>query len=276
MKRLNKFIDEMNSVIKELFRNKVFLLYIIVAITILILGSIVDLENGKFIDLVIAVTISLCAAINYYFAYKSGDSDKKMKAGLMLFIVGITSMFIGYLIFYRTGILSPKILYNKIANSSSHIYLLCITATPIVVVLMKIVLKSGKALTGGIVSGHAAYATSVLIITADALSPFHFFISFLLIPSLLVIIISRCKYASHLGYRAILSVSVIASILNLTVIYHCISQKAPAILILSQIILIALVLRTIKAKPTHREREIFLGIAIGLLIPMLIIAIFHP
>lgn len=261
----NEIIDEVNSVIKFMFNNKVFLTISLIAIVVILFGLLFNLDKGEWIDILITISISMILAMNYSYAHKQENVDKKRIVGTELIFFTIVAIAIGLMIFYDKTIQNPMYIYYRIKGNLSIVYLMCLIVPVIISIFFKIVRKSGEPLYGGIISGHASFVASLLFINihnkADWL--------FLIIPIVYVLlprcINLRCWYKN--GLRLI---SIISAIL---LIIFVIAGKYNKILIWTDVFMLILLLIS-QGQKVHRKREIIIGFVIGVICSMTIIYVF--
>lgn len=92
--------------------------------------------------------------------------SKDVAAGAV-FIAAINAIVIGYLVFFNPALSAAEILITRILRSKLHVTVITVVGILLVVVLIKMRLSSKNVLQGGMPSGHAAVAFS--LVTAAAL-----------------------------------------------------------------------------------------------------------
>lgn len=259
--KIDKMVEKINKIVEEAVKDKVLLLHIIIAIGIIFLGLVMNLAKIEFMILILVVSNSLRSSINFSLIK---DPQKRIRKGAVLIFNAVFALIIGYILFCTDTKLSIPLLLERISYSKSHTYLLCLLLIPSLVILLKILLKKGRALTGGIISGHAAYCTTVLILTMDSLKEqTHPHLFLFLIPAIALIITSRLESLFKLNFGLKILIGFFSVSSALIILIHSIIFNVPAMLILAQGILIFLTIKARSSKKVHRPQEIIWGVLIG-------------
>ena len=260
MEKVNKFLKELNGMIRHMFENKIFLIHMIIAIITVTLGIMANLTTTQLVILVIAIAASLRTSIHYSLAE---DEKRKLSLGAMMLFNAICALVIGYLLFIQASQINLITLYEKISNSYVNVCLLALIIPVTISISAKIILKSGEPLSGGIISGHATYCITVYLLSINQHKAF----AFLLILPILTIIIPRYLLYKYKVWPPTLVTAVCIAYLLLL--------KANIIIILANIILGLLVFGSKDIKPVHKKREITYGIIIATISTILILFIFN-
>ncbi|MDD3284915.1 MAG: hypothetical protein PHZ07_04950 [Patescibacteria group bacterium] len=264
-KIFNEIIEEINSVIKFMFNNKIFLTCLLIAIMVILFGFLFNLDKGEWNDILLTVSISMILSMNYSYAHKQKNVEKKRIVGTELICFTIVAIIIGWGIFYDKTIQNPMYIYHKISSDLSIVYLMCLIVPVIISIFFKIVRKSGEPLYGGIISGHATFLSSLLFIN------FHNKANWpLVIPSILYILFPRCMSLEHWYRNALRLISVISTAF---LAFFVIIGKHNIVLIWADIFMLILLLIS-QGKKVHRKREVILGFVIGVICSITIIFIF--
>lgn len=259
--KINEIIKNINEIIEEAVKDKIFLVYLIITLTVVFLGLVLNLGKLEFMVLILVINISL---VSYVVFSLLEDEKRKLKMGAILILNFFLSMIIGYLLFCTKPKFSLPLLWQRIGDSQSHIYLFCLLLIPILVVLLKILFKKGRALTGGIASGHVAYSVSVLILTMNAFQG-KGYLYFLLLFTVGIVAYSRVKSLSTWSLGAKITLGSLVVSASLLVVLRSINMQIPIVLIIAQIVLVLLTIRGLNSKKTHCIPEIFWGSLIGAL-----------
>ncbi len=259
--KIDKIVEKINEIIEEAFQDKLFLLYLIITLTVVFLGLMLNLDRLEFMVLILVINISL---VSYVIFSLLEDGKKKLKMGAILILNFFLSMIIGYLLFCTKPKFSLPLLWQRISDSQSHIYLFCLLLIPILAVLLKILFKKGKALTGGIVSGHVAYSVSVLILTMNSFQGKSYLYLFLLF-AIGVVAYSRVKSLSTWSLGAKITLGSFAVLPPSLAILQSIDMQIPIVLIIAQIVLVLLAIKGLNSKKAHRPQEIIWGGLVGVL-----------
>jgi diacylglycerol kinase (ATP) len=173
-------------------------IHTIAAFFIIIISLFAKLSKTDIILLIFAISLVLiCEMINtaieksidlFTNQYHPLAKISKDVAAGAVFIASFNAVAIGYLVFFNKAVSSTETVISKILKSDLHITTITILSILILVVLIKIRLSSRNILQGGMPSGHAAVAFS--LVTAVALksenvlvSLFAFFLGFLVVQS---------------------------------------------------------------------------------------------
>lgn len=261
----NKIIEEVNSVIKFVFNNKIFLLCSLIAMVVVLFGLLFNLGKGEWNDVLLTISISMILAMNYSYAHKCGNVEKKSIVGAELIFFTIIAIVVGLNVFYDKTVQNPMYVYHKIKGNLSVIYLMCLIVPVVVTIVVKIIRKSGQPLYGGIISGHAAFATAL------------FFINFhnkpywpLVILPIVYILLPRCIKLGR-WYKTSLCPFSISSVVLL--ILFTIIGRHNWVLIWANVFILILMLICQGGK-VHRVKEIFFGIILGIICSLVILGIF--
>ena len=173
-------------------------IHLIAAFFIIIISLFAKLSRTDIMMLIFAISLVLiCEMINTAIE-KSIDLftekfhplakiSKDVAAGAV-FVASFNAVVIGYLVFFNKAITTTETVITKILKSDLHITTITILCILILVVLIKIKLSSRNILQGGMPSGHAAVAfslvTAVALISENVLvSLFAFFLGLLVVQS---------------------------------------------------------------------------------------------
>lgn len=180
---IESFNNAVNGIIYAIRNERNMKIHLAVAIFVVFLTMFFNVD--RFEMLVLLVTIALvfvCELFNsaaeaivdiitdkYHPAAKTA---KDIAAGAVL-VSAIMSVFVGYLVFYdKISPYSEKVII-KIAKSDAHITFIIILSMLIVILTAKALTKKGTPFSGGMISGHAALAfsmvTSITFITKNFL-----------------------------------------------------------------------------------------------------------
>lgn len=262
---MEKFIIKLNDMVKHMFKNKIFLIHIVIAIIITTLGIMSDLNETQLAILILTIASSLRGSVNYSLASKK----KKISSGAMLLFNALCASIIGYLIFIKINNISLELLYNKIYNSQTNILLLILIIAPIISIIAKIITKNGEPLYGGIISGHGAFVSTVLVLSLN----YNFLIFIFLILPALSIILPRCmnlknKILKEILYGSSITTAIIAIIIST-------SQKLNLILITAIALIFCLTILAQQGEKVHKKYEVCLGILTGTISTILILIMFQ-
>ena len=260
MEELNKLIVEINGMIKHMFENKIFLLHIVIAVIVVVLGIMSNLNEISLAILILTIASSLRGSINYSLVK---DDEKKLATGTMLLFNAVCAMIIGYILFIQVNHISLNILYNKICNSDTNVYLLALIVPTTISILTKIITRSGEPLYGGIISGHSAFCVTVYLIS---INQHIIFLLLLLIP---IITIIKPRYSNR---KCKIAPALIITILGILFLLYL---RINIIIVLSHIMLIPLLIGTKNAQVVHKKREILYGIITGIVTTIFILLIFN-
>lgn len=180
-------------------------IHIIAAFFIIITSLFARLSKTDIIMLIFAISLVLiCEMINTAIE-KSIDlfTDKyhplakisKDVAAGAVFVASFNAVAIGYLVFFNKAVSTTETVISKILKSELHITTITILSLLIIVVLIKIRLSSRNILQGGMPSGHAAVAFS--LVTAAALLSENVLVSLFAFLLGLLVIQSRLESKIH-------------------------------------------------------------------------------
>jgi diacylglycerol kinase (ATP) len=180
-------------------------IHIIAAFFIIIISLFTKLSKTDVIMLIFAISLVLiCEMINTAIE-KSIDlfTDKyhplakisKDVAAGAVFVASFNAVAIGYLVFFSKAISTTDTVISKILKSNLHITTLTILSILILVILVKIRLSSQNILQGGMPSGHAAVAFS--LVTAVTLLSENVLVSLFAILLGLLVVQSRVESKIH-------------------------------------------------------------------------------
>lgn len=180
-------------------------IHIIAAFFIIITSLFARLSKTDIIMLIFAISLVLiCEMINTAIE-KSIDlfTDKyhplakisKDVAAGAVFVASFNAVAIGYLVFFNKAVSATETVISKILKSELHITTITILSLLIIVVLIKIRLSSRNILQGGMPSGHAAVAFS--LVTAAALLSENVLVSLFAFLLGLLVIQSRLESKIH-------------------------------------------------------------------------------
>ena len=120
--------------------------------------------------------------------------SKDVAAGAV-FVASFNAVAIGYLVFFNKAISTTETVISKILKSDLHITTITILSILILVVLIKIRFSSRNILQGGMPSGHAAVAFS--LVTAAALLSENVLVSLFAFLLGLLVVQSRVESKIH-------------------------------------------------------------------------------
>lgn len=195
---LDSFGFALNGLIYCLKTQRNMRIHAMAALAVIVVSLFSKLDKTDIIMLVFAITlVFICEMINTAIE-KSIDlfTDKyhplakiakDVAAGAVL-VSAITAVFIGYLIFFSRITTAAEMVITKVLRSKMHLTAVIIVLVLILVILIKMMISSKNIIQGGMPSGHAAVAFS--LVTAAALlsenvlvSIFAFFLGFLVVES---------------------------------------------------------------------------------------------
>lgn len=174
---LDSFGFALNGILYCLRTQRNMRIHAVAAIGVILISLTSRLQRTDIIMLSFAVSlVIICEMINTAIE-KSIDlfTDKyhplakiaKDVAAGAVFIAAANSIFIGYLVFFNRLMPGTERVINKIIESRLHVIVITIMAILALVVFIKVRLASKNILQGGMPSGHAAVAFS--LVTAAAL-----------------------------------------------------------------------------------------------------------
>ena len=195
---LDSFGFALNGLLYCLKTQRNMKIHLIAAFFIIIISLFAKLSRTDIMMLIFAISLVLiCEMINTAIE-KSIDLftekfhplakiSKDVAAGAV-FVASFNAVVIGYLVFFSKAITTTETVITKILKSDLHITTITILCILILVVLIKIKLSSRNILQGGMPSGHAAVAfslvTAVALISEDvSVSLFAFFLGLLVVQS---------------------------------------------------------------------------------------------
>ena len=195
---LDSFGFALNGLLYCLKTQRNMKIHLIAAFFIIIISLFAKLSRTDIMMLIFAISLVLiCEMINTAIE-KSIDLftekfhplakiSKDVAAGAV-FVASFNAVVIGYLVFFSKAITTTETVITKILKSDLHITTITILCILILVVLIKIKLSSRNILQGGMPSGHAAVAfslvTAVALISENVLvSLFAFFLGLLVVQS---------------------------------------------------------------------------------------------
>jgi diacylglycerol kinase (ATP) len=179
-------------------------IHTIAAFFIIIISLFAKLNKTDIIMLIFAISLVLiCEMINTAIE-KSIDlfTDKyhplakiaKDVAAGAVFVASFNAVAIGYLVFFNKAIATETVI-TKILKSELHITTITILSILILVVLIKMRLSSRNILQGGMPSGHAAVAFS--LVTAVALLSENLLVSLFTLLLGILVVQSRVENKIH-------------------------------------------------------------------------------
>ena len=204
-KLLDSFGFALNGLLYCLKTQRNMRIHITAALFIVVISLFAKLNKTDVIMLVFAISLVLiCEMINTAIE-KSIDlfTDKyhplakisKDVAAGAVFVASFNAVVIGYLVFFNKAIITTEIVITKILKSQLHITTITILVILMLVVLIKIRLSSKNILQGGMPSGHAAVAFS--LVTATALLSGNVLISLFAFLLGLLVVQSRVESKIH-------------------------------------------------------------------------------
>lgn len=205
-------------------------IHAVAALTIIIISLTTNLTRIDIIMLSFAVALVLiCEMINTAIE-KSIDlfTDKyhplakiaKDVAAGAVFVAAVNSLFVGYLVFFNRIQPGAEWVIKKIAKSELHVTVITIIFILLLVVFIKIRLRSKNILQGGMPSGHAAVAFS--LVTATALLSENTLVSIFAFMLGILVLQSRVEAKIHsvleVGLGAILGILVTTLVYNIFIL----------------------------------------------------------
>ncbi len=161
---------------------------------------------------------------------------------------------------------------NRANGSESLIYIVILYFPPITVWIIKSLKNSGNSWSGGLISGHSAYAVAVALSTDNALPEIPKLIILLLVilPMLFVI---KSRFTNNSTPIAIggLILGVLFQFIIISLL--CVYQKNWS-LILANTILLLLTIESYFVDNVHQKTEVIWGMALGLISTVLFFFLF--
>lgn len=202
---LDSFGFALNGLLYCLKTQRNMRIHTIAALLIIIISLFSRLDRIDVIMLTFAIALVLiCEMINTAIE-KSIDlfTDKyhplakisKDVAAGAVFVASINAVIIGYLVFFNRVLSTTEILISRILKSELHITTITVIGILILVVLIKIRLSSKNILQGGMPSGHAAIAFS--LVTAASLLSENILVSILAFLLGFLVVQSRVESRIH-------------------------------------------------------------------------------
>lgn len=262
----DSIIEETNIVIDFMFKDKVFLSVSFLAIIVTTLGILCRLNETQQILLLIVIAISMILAMQYSYAHKQKKLESKRIIGAELIFFTVIATIIGWKMFYNKTIQNPLYIYYQIKGNLDFVYLICIITPSLLTIIFKIISKNNHPLHGGIVSGHSAFAISLLFINLHANNIYWP----LIILPIICILLPRCINAGtwyKFGLRPLSLVS-IALLIGTTI------NKGSSIIIVGANILMLLLIVICRNKKVHKIKEILLGVLLGIVCSAIVLYIF--
>lgn len=177
----------------------------VAAIAVIIISLFSKLNRTDIIMLAFAISLVLiCEMINtaiekaidlYTDQYHPLAKISKDVAAGAVFLAALNALVIGYLVFFNRAITTTEVIISKIIKSELHITTLTIIGTLILVVLIKMRFATKNVLQGGMPSGHAAVAFS--LVTAAAILSENMLVSFFAFLLGLLVVQSRVESKIH-------------------------------------------------------------------------------
>ncbi|MDF2591286.1 MAG: phosphatase family protein [Clostridia bacterium] len=201
---LDSFGFAVNGLLYCLKTQRNMRIHTIAAFFIIIISLFAKLNKTDIIMLIFAISLVLiCEMINTAIE-KSIDlfTDKyhplakiaKDVAAGAVFVASFNAVAIGYLVFFNKAIATETVI-TKILKSELHITTITILSILILVVLIKMRLSSRNILQGGMPSGHAAVAFS--LVTAVALLSENLLVSLFTLLLGILVVQSRVENKIH-------------------------------------------------------------------------------
>lgn len=202
---LDSFGFALNGLLYCLKTQRNMRIHTIAAFFIIIISLFAKLNKTDIIMIIFAISlVIICEMINTAIE-KSIDlfTDKfhplakiaKDVAAGAVFVASFNAVAIGYLVFFNKSISATDTVISKILKSELHITTITIFTILILVVLIKMRLSSKNILQGGMPSGHAAVAFS--LVTAVALLSENVLVSLFTLLLGLLVVQSRVESKIH-------------------------------------------------------------------------------
>jgi diacylglycerol kinase (ATP) len=180
-------------------------IHLIAAMTIIIISLFAKLNRTDIIMLAFSISlVFICEMINtaiensidlFTDKYHPLAKISKDVAAGAVFVAAGNAILIGYLVFFNRAIIATETIITRILKSELHITMLTILAILLLVVLIKIRLASKNIIQGGMPSGHAAVAFS--LVTAAALLSENVLVSLFAFLLGLLVVQSRVESKIH-------------------------------------------------------------------------------
>lgn len=162
--------------------NKMDIIMLTFAISLVIICEMINTAIEKSIDL-------------FTDKYHPLAKISKDVAAGAVFVAACNAVVIGYLVFFSKVLSTTETVISKILKSELHITVITILVILILVVLIKVRISSNKILQGGMPSGHAAVAFS--LVTAAALLSENILVSFFAFLLGFLVVQSRVESKIH-------------------------------------------------------------------------------
>jgi diacylglycerol kinase (ATP) len=205
-------------------------IHIVAAFFIIITSLFAKLNKTDIIMLIFAISLVLiCEMINtaieksidlFTEEYHPLAKISKDVAAGAVFVASFNAVVIGYLVFFNEALSTTETVITKILKSDLHITTITILCILILVVLIKLRFSSRNILQGGMPSGHAAVAFS--LVTAAALLSENVLVSLFAFLLGLLVVQSRVESKIHsileVVFGATLGVLITLLVYNLFII----------------------------------------------------------
>lgn len=204
-KLVDSFNNAINGIISAIRSERNMKIHLTVAALVLFLSLFYDLTRVEF--LIVCMTIAIViicelfnTAIEVVIDTLIGIYHPKAKvvkdtAAGAVFIAAVLSILVGYFIFYDRVSTSLEIGIIRIKQTPTHLTVIAIILTMLVVLLLKAFSKTGTPFSGGMPSGHSAIAFSAT--TAVALWTNNVNITILFLIVSLLVVQSRLEGKIH-------------------------------------------------------------------------------
>ncbi len=263
---LNTVIGEINSVIKFMLKNKIFLFCLTVAIIVIFLGFIYKLNRYEWIAVLLSISISMILAMEYADSHVEKKEKRMLTIGSALIFHTIITIIIGSIVFYDKTIKDQVYIYTIIHKSKDLVYLICLIIPALITIFAKIIFKKGEPLYGGIISGHSAFVSALFLINYRAGTSY----ALLIVPSI-SILIPRCIDLAR-GLKT--PIKTLGTISMVLLLISTIKGQGGIVLISANLIMLILVL-ICQQKPVHKKIEICLGILVGTIFTLSMLYFFN-
>lgn len=260
---MDKIIEEANLIIKHALKDKTLLAISMFAVVVVLFSLLFKLNKLEWVGVLITVSISMTRALEYSHIH-NGEQEKKMIMGSEMFFQTVVAIIIGIVIFYDKTIQNPHYILDRISGNKNLIFAICLTAPAVITIFSKIIWSSGEPLYGGIISGHAAFVSALLMINIRAETQY----LWLIIP-IISVLMPRCMQTKR-WIKKLLKIS--GGISMLFVCIKTIIDGNGIVLITANILMFALVLLC-QGRPVHRKKEISFGMILGMMCSALIMYI---
>jgi diacylglycerol kinase (ATP) len=202
---INSFNNAINGVISTVRSERNMKIHLTAAALVLFLSLFYDLTRVEF--LIVCITIALviiCELFNTALEvvidtlidiYHPKAKVVKDTAAGAVFISAVLSMLVAYFIFFDRVSSSLEIGIVRIKQAPTHLTVISIIITMLIVLLLKAFFKKGTPLSGGMPSGHSAIAFSAT--TAVALWTDNVNITILFLIVSLLVVQSRLEGKIH-------------------------------------------------------------------------------